>query len=318
MPISAVNDDYCDCPDGSDEPGTSACAHISPYSPPTLDGVITSTGNRTAVPLPGFYCANDGYRPSYLPHNRVNDGICDYDICCDGSDEWAQPGGVRCANRCKQLGAKWRAEEVQRQRSMAAALDKKRELVAAARKKREEVEDAVAKTEVDIQKHRDGKVKALKQKLDEAVQSAEQQAVEVRGKNRVQRLVDVAKPREKSLCDALAETQTARDDARDKLVQLEDILSTLQKESSSPIQSAALKQALRSWDDYAVRGLESQAEQSPRETEIRDLCSADNEDAVRWEEWEKVKERSSGIGKKKKKESYGSIVDHTDSHMFVD
>nr|XP_054930494.1 glucosidase 2 subunit beta-like [Dermacentor andersoni] len=57
-----VNDDYCDCKDGSDEPGTSAC------------------------PNGRFYCRRHNTRsPKYVLSMRVNDGICD---CCDGSDEW--------------------------------------------------------------------------------------------------------------------------------------------------------------------------------------------------------------------------------------
>ncbi|XP_075546593.1 uncharacterized protein LOC142579859 [Dermacentor variabilis] len=57
-----VNDDYCDCKDGSDEPGTSAC------------------------PNGRFYCRrHNTHSPKYVLSMRVNDGICD---CCDGSDEW--------------------------------------------------------------------------------------------------------------------------------------------------------------------------------------------------------------------------------------
>mmetsp|Transcript_143550 Transcript_143550/g.459106 ORF Transcript_143550/g.459106 Transcript_143550/m.459106 type:complete len:164 (-) Transcript_143550:23-514(-) len=64
LPLDAINDDFCDCADGSDEPGTGACA-----------------GQSTTM----FYCPNPGSFPSYVYASRVNDGVCD---CCDGSDEW--------------------------------------------------------------------------------------------------------------------------------------------------------------------------------------------------------------------------------------
>ncbi|KAL3619753.1 hypothetical protein CASFOL_034665 [Castilleja foliolosa] len=69
-----LNDDFCDCADGTDEPvkvGTSAC------------------------PSGKFYCRNMGSTPTYLFSSRVNDHICD---CCDGSDEY--DGTVVCPNTC--------------------------------------------------------------------------------------------------------------------------------------------------------------------------------------------------------------------------
>ncbi|KAH9624129.1 hypothetical protein KSS87_016632 [Heliosperma pusillum] len=66
-----LNDDFCDCIDGTDEPGTSAC------------------------PRGKFYCRNLGSQPQILFSSRVNDHICD---CCDGSDEYN--GASFCPNTC--------------------------------------------------------------------------------------------------------------------------------------------------------------------------------------------------------------------------
>ncbi|KAA8542885.1 hypothetical protein F0562_024037 [Nyssa sinensis] len=69
---SQLNDDFCDCLDGTDEPGTSAC------------------------PNGKFYCRNAGHVPLSLYSSRVNDGICD---CCDGSDEYDGKEGVTLRKR---------------------------------------------------------------------------------------------------------------------------------------------------------------------------------------------------------------------------
>ncbi|ODV63236.1 Gtb1p ASCRUDRAFT_51950 [Ascoidea rubescens DSM 1968] len=83
LDFDQINDNYCDCPDGSDEPGTSAC----------------SNGK--------FYCQNVGFKPSYIPSFMVNDGTCDYLNCCDGSDEYFS--NINCPNRCNELNEKYQS-----------------------------------------------------------------------------------------------------------------------------------------------------------------------------------------------------------------
>eukprot|EP01097_Dermamoeba_algensis_P001064 TRINITY_DN1401_c0_g7_i1.p1 TRINITY_DN1401_c0_g7~~TRINITY_DN1401_c0_g7_i1.p1 ORF type:complete len:407 (+),score=106.97 TRINITY_DN1401_c0_g7_i1:80-1300(+) len=94
IPFSRVNDDYCDCDDGSDEPATSACARGT------------------------FLCANNGAKSKLIPSTFVGDGKCD---CCDGTDEVSR-GFVRlkedgteefeavCPDTCGEVGRKERDE----------------------------------------------------------------------------------------------------------------------------------------------------------------------------------------------------------------
>ncbi|THH12992.1 hypothetical protein EW146_g7177 [Bondarzewia mesenterica] len=87
IPWTSVDNDYCDCTDRSDEPGTGAC------------------------PDPQFYRKNEGHISASIPSSRLNDEIClpgqavEPD-CCDGLDE---PSGVY-ENACKEVGEDYRVD----------------------------------------------------------------------------------------------------------------------------------------------------------------------------------------------------------------
>ena len=99
-----VNDNYCDCEDGSDEPGTPACARGR------------------------FYCPNAGFQGKYVPASLVWDGHCD---CCDGTDE--QAGGlIKCRNTCEADGASWRAAKEESSRRISEGVRARRPMVEAA------------------------------------------------------------------------------------------------------------------------------------------------------------------------------------------
>uniref|UniRef100_A0A8D0GCH9 PRKCSH beta subunit of glucosidase II n=1 Tax=Sphenodon punctatus TaxID=8508 RepID=A0A8D0GCH9_SPHPU len=141
-----VNDDYCDCKDGSDEPGTSAC------------------------PNGRFHCTNAGYRPQYVPSSRVNDGICD---CCDTTDEYNS--GVVCENTCKEMGRKERETLQQMAEVAREGFRLKQALIDEASKGREEKQLQEGKKSLEEQ------VETLKTHK-EAAEKPEKEAVEIHQK----------------------------------------------------------------------------------------------------------------------------------------
>ncbi|RNA29097.1 glucosidase 2 subunit beta [Brachionus plicatilis] len=146
IPFSQINDDYCDCRDGSDEPGTAAC----------MNGQ--------------FACQNLDYIVQYIPSSRVNDGICD---CCDGSDEYS--GKVQCENKCVVLAAKMREEEEKMRLLREQGFAKRQELIMLGEEFKKTLEAKVAELE-----DKKSKTESEKNELEAKKNEAESKANEAK------------------------------------------------------------------------------------------------------------------------------------------
>ncbi|KAL2828752.1 glucosidase II beta subunit-like-domain-containing protein [Aspergillus cavernicola] len=286
IPFSSVNDDFCDCPDGSDEPGTAACAHLSGNSPLNAAHRPGHSDDEIKAALPGFYCKNKGHRPAYIPFQRVNDGICDYELCCDGSDEWARVGGTKCEDKCKEIGKESRKKEENRQKSMTAALKKKRDLLVDAGRQQKEVEDHIHGLNTEIES-KELRLKSLEADLEEVKKKEESKVVKGKKAGKVNVLAELAKGRVEELRNALVEVRKERDEIRSRVQELEDVLSKFKVEYNPNFNDEGVKRAVRSWEDYAAHGTVETILNGARDRDWDAIAQQDNEQSgINWDQWE--------------------------------
>lgn len=290
IPEAQINDDYCDCPDGSDEPGTSACSYISPYSPTYVSDVSGNDPNIYNA-LPGFYCKNKGHQPSYVPFISVNDGVCDHEVCCDGSDEWARVGGKICENKCKEIGKEWKRNDEQRQKSLGQAAKRRKELVVEAAKLRQEIEDRIKTLGVEIDASAI-KVKDLQAALTETEKSEKGRVLKGPGKaSKIAVLAGLAKDRVEELRGALIEVWGQRDAAREKVTKLEAILSAFKEDYNPNFNDEGVKRTVRSWEEYAAQEKIGDLVDACRDLDLDEITKSDAESgAIQWSEWEDAEE----------------------------
>lgn len=284
---SQINDNSCDCPDGSDEPGTAACAHLDPRSPrQPLPGSHSGSTNTTNA-LPGFWCANEGHVGAYVPFFYVNDGVCDYDLCCDGSEEFAHKGGVVCGNRCAEIGRQHRRKDEERRRSFERAGWKRKTMVQEALDLRRRAEANLASLHDEI-----ARLEMKRNQLQVKYAELEQQdkgrtvrAGQTGGKVGV--LVSLARARVEELRGTLDKVLQQRRDAQRKVDELEGMLRKLKDEYNPNFNDEGVKAAIRSFEEYAAREITAARDDRPADSDIEDALAEDTETrGVHWAEFE--------------------------------
>ncbi|CAH0364686.1 unnamed protein product [Pelagomonas calceolata] len=145
VPVDRINDDYCDSPDGCDEPNTSACS--------------------TVAAARRFECPDEGSGTTLIPASRIGDGVCD---CCDGSDEVSG-----CEDDCEARRSQAREKEEAERAAEAAGVAARKDMACAAKRGREVARRQLAASERDL----DGmqaKIDAAREKRDAARAEADE------------------------------------------------------------------------------------------------------------------------------------------------
>ncbi|GES77552.1 glucosidase II beta subunit-like-domain-containing protein [Rhizophagus clarus] len=210
IPYEAINDDYCDCVDGSDEPGTSAC------------------------PNGKFFCTNSGHIPSYIPSNRVNDGVCEPE-CCDGSDEY--DGKIECPNICEEVGAEYRrlAEELAKTRAKGAQI--KSEYIKYGIKSKQNLESDLERLKTLLES---AKIKVAEREAAlKKVQEKEEAESKTKDHMRIQK------------CQEKIRTLREREESLHEQVDtLLSILKDMKKDHNQNYHDMAVKTAIKGYDEF--------------------------------------------------------------------
>lgn len=211
--------------------------------------------------------------------------MCDYELCCDGSDEWSGVGGVKCEDRCKDIGAEWKKGEATRQRTRNAAMRERKELVVEAQKIRKEIEEKI----VDY--------RVLLVSDEERIKDAEKELVEVENQEKLKvvrapktsgklgMLVSLAQNRINELKSTMGQLKEEKLEAEGRVRQLEELLEKFKVDYNPNFNDEGVKRAVRAWEDYDAAGRLSTGDWQ-FEQKLDSQLADDSEHGIVWEDYE--------------------------------
>ncbi|KAI9151320.1 putative glucosidase II beta subunit-like protein [Paramyrothecium foliicola] len=281
-----VNDNTCNCPDGSDEPGTAACAYLDALSPPQPNGGSKTGFTNANNALPGFWCANKGHIGSYVPFMLLNDGHCDYDLCCDGSEEYDHVGGIDCENRCAEMNKEYHRIESARKTAIEKSTRRYKSMAEEAKELRRRIEAKANALEIDYTKLQTRK-NELEQKLREMERLEKGKTVEVSKPNgKLSNMLAMAKTRVAELHETFEAAVAHRQELENRVKGLESILSRFKDDYNPNFNDEGVKRAVRDWEDYIAK-LASESSSSSLDANIQKALAVNTGvSGINWEDFE--------------------------------
>jgi protein kinase C substrate 80K-H len=233
----------------------------------------------------------------YVPFIYVNDGVCDYELCCDGSEEYRHINGIKCENRCAQIGKEYRKLE-----------DEKRSKLDRAGKKRKAMAQQAAELRAGVEARLTelvGEVARLESRRDDLQKAHAQAVLEDKGKvvrgegegGKLGVLVNLAKQRVNELRTTLGNIVEQRDELRREADELREILRKLKEEYNPNFNDAGVKAAVKSFEEYAARDAAETNENIP-DSEVGEILQEDSETSgVNWKAFEELQQDDTEVCK---------------------
>lgn len=109
-------------------------------------------------------------------------------------------------------------------------------------------------------------------------------------------LVGLAQQRMNELRETLVTVRQERDSSKERVKELEAILSTFKEEYNPNFNDEGVKRAVRTWEDYAARDKPSDGD-AAHDRDIDELVKSDKDNGLDWESYQDEEESGADVCK---------------------